>query len=147
MKVIFLKDVGGVGQKGKVKEVSDGYALNFLIPHGAAEQATPEKIAKHNALQEQENAKKAAAEQALATTIQSLEGAVIEIKSRATEKGGLFKSIGAADIARAIVEQKKRDIPVASIMLEKPLKEVGEHKIIVKTEKAKAHVTVAVKGL
>ena len=47
MKVIFLKDVGGVGQRGSIKEVSDGYAMNFLIAQGLAVQATPEKVAAH----------------------------------------------------------------------------------------------------
>jgi len=44
MKVILLKDVKGVGQRGKIVEVKDGYAYNFLIPHKAAEQATPENV-------------------------------------------------------------------------------------------------------
>ena len=47
MKIIFLKDVKGVGQRDALKDVSDGYALNFLIPQGLAVQATPDKIAAH----------------------------------------------------------------------------------------------------
>ena len=47
MKVIFTKDVGGVGVRGTVKDVSDGYAQNFLIARGLAEQATTEKLAAH----------------------------------------------------------------------------------------------------
>lgn len=42
MKVILLKDVGGVGQHGEIKDVADGYAMNFLIGRGLAQQATPE---------------------------------------------------------------------------------------------------------
>jgi hypothetical protein len=70
MKVLFKKDVGGVGQRGTIKDVSDGYALNFLIPQGLAEQATPEKIATHQknqkiALHKDVNSAKKFAEKAL----------------------------------------------------------------------------------
>ena len=54
MKVIFLKDVAKVGQHGKMKDVADGYALNFLIPRGLAIQATPDKVAAHLTEQKRE---------------------------------------------------------------------------------------------
>ena len=147
MQVIFLKDVGGVAQKGSVKSVSDGYAQNFLIPQGLAEQATPEKITARKALEERETAKRAEEAKALETSVQAVEGARVEIKARATEKGGLFKAIGAADIARALHEQKEREIPIPSILLEKPLKEVGEHPVDISGGMAKAHISVVVKAV
>ena len=75
MKVIFLKDVAKVGQHGTMKDVSDGYALNFLIPRGLAIQATPDKVAAHLAAQKREGEAHAAAEAELKKTIQGLEGA------------------------------------------------------------------------
>ena len=57
MKVIFLKDVGGVGQRGTIKDISDGYAQNFLIPNGLAEQATAEKKTANQKVQEKKKRK------------------------------------------------------------------------------------------
>src|SRR3989344_6415282 len=125
MKVILLKDVAKVGQHGTIKEVADGYALNFLIARGLAVQATPEKVAAHEAAQKREGVAREEMNKALTATIQSLEGARVEIKARATEKGGLFKSITAADIKKAM----GKDIPEDAIQLEKTIKEVGEYSI------------------
>lgn len=145
MKVIFLKDVGGVGQRGGVKEVSDGYAQNFLIPNGSAEQATPEKVkALEAALKKQavEKEEEAAAREKI---VQGLNGTRIEIAARATEKGGLFKAIGAKDIARALANVGS-NISEDSIHLSKPLKEVGEYEVDVASGNARAQLTIVVKA-
>ncbi|HTR18997.1 MAG TPA: 50S ribosomal protein L9 [Candidatus Paceibacterota bacterium] len=145
MKVILLKDVGGVGQRGQVKDIADGYALNYLIPSGAAAQATPEKVAAHEAAQKKEGELKEAQQQELTEKVNSLEGGRIEISARATEKGGLFKSLGVADIQKSIQVQKNIDIPASAIGLEKPIKELGEHVVQLKTPGAQARLTVVVK--
>ena len=91
MKVIFKKDVGGVGQRGTVKDVSDGYALNFLIPQGLPEQATADKVAAYNK-QTAETAKKSAEKNAeLAAKLRALDGKRVVIKARANEKGHRFR--------------------------------------------------------
>lgn len=146
MKVIFLKDVGGVGRKGQIKEISDGYALNFLIPQGLAEQATPEKQAVHEKHVAEEAAVRAEEMKKLETTVQSLEGGRVELSVRATEKGGLFKSISAQDVAKALKEQLKKDISGELIQLEKLIKETGDHVVAVRVGEKKAKLTVAVKA-
>ena len=93
MKVILLKDIGGVGKKGEVKEVADGYAFNSLIPQKLVEQATKEKIAQHEADQKKHADARAAEDAALSTLVEGLNGERVEMKLRATEKGGLFKSV------------------------------------------------------
>lgn len=146
MKIIMLKDMGGVGQRGAVVEVKDGYALNFLIPHGAAEQATADKIKAHEAHQkgELESREKQAA--TLKAAVESLNGARIVLKARATEKGGLFKSITASDIAQAIADQKNVRIPDEAIELPKPIKELGEHLITIQAAETAAHITLSVEN-
>ena len=67
MQIILLQDVGGVGKRHEVKDVADGYALNFLIPRGAAEQATPERLASHEKRIAELSAEKEREEAALQT--------------------------------------------------------------------------------
>ncbi len=142
MKVLFLKDVGGVGKAGTIKNVSDGYGMNFLIARGLAVQATPEKIAAHEAQAKREGEAKEREQVALKTLVQNLEGTRLEISARATEKGGLFKSITAVDIKKAL----GKNIPDDAIQLGKPIKEIGEHPIKIASAGAEAKVTLVVKA-
>jgi large subunit ribosomal protein L9 len=142
MKVLFLKDVGGVGQAGTIKNVADGYAMNFLIARGLAVQATPEKIAAHEAAAKRAGETHAKEQAELAKAVQALEGSRIEMRVRATEKGGLFKSITASDIRKSL----KASIPEDAIQLGKPIKEVGEHSVKIKTAGVSAEIIVAIKA-
>lgn len=144
MKVIFLKDVAKVGQHGTMKEVSDGYALNFLIPRKLAVQATPDKVAAHLATQKREGEAKEQQNKMITEAVHSLKGARIEIRAKATEKGGLFKSVTAADILKAIQEQKGVTIPHDAIALDKPIKETGEHKLKIAFGEAKGELVLAI---
>jgi len=144
MKVILLKDVGGVGRSGTVVEVADGYAMNFLIGRGMAEQATPKKLAHHEKHLAEAFATKKAGEEKLAKAIQAFEGARVEIKVRATEKGGLFKSIGSKEVVAALAEQKNVHIPEEAIQIEHPIKQVGEHSIHLSAFGAKAKMIFVV---
>lgn len=144
MKVILLKNVRGVGQPGAVKEVAEGYARNFLLPQKLAEAATPERVAEI----EKNVAARAAAreheEEQLAAKINALRGKVVHLASRATEKGGLFKSITAADIAKAIHAEHSLEIPEEAIVVSEPIKTVGEHVVHVQHKSTKADLGVVV---
>ena len=143
MKVIFTKDVGGVGVRGAIKDVSDGYAQNFLIARGLAEQATPEKLAAHEASMKKEMEARDEDAKARETVVKELNGFTVQISARATEKGGLFKSIGGKDILKALKTAGK-EISEEAIALEKPIKEVGEHKVNIASGSARSQITVAV---
>ena len=144
MKVILLKDVAKVGQHGTVQEVADGYALNFLIARGLAVQATVEKVAAHAATQKKEEEARAKAGAERMKAIRSVEGTRVEVKVRATEKGGLFKSILAADIVLAIAKERGVQIPTESIVLPKPIKEVGEQTIEIRSGDARSEIVLVV---
>lgn len=144
MRVILIKDVAKVGQHGTIAEVADGYALNFLIARGLAIQATPEKLEAHEAAQKREVEERGREREALVKAIQGLEGSRVEIIALATEKGGLFKSVTAADIVKAIREQHRVHVSPEAILLEKPLKQTGEHSINIASGDAKAHFALSI---
>ncbi|HEY4526348.1 MAG TPA: 50S ribosomal protein L9 [Candidatus Paceibacterota bacterium] len=147
MKVIMLKDVKGVGQRGKIVEVKDGYAYNFLIPHKAAEQATPEKIAAHAAREQQETALYEQQSAVLKMAIQSLNGKTVTLSVRATEKGGLFKSLTTSDVVKSILDQLNIHIPETAVELEKPIKQTGEHDIKIKAAETAASIVLSVQAV
>ena len=147
MRVILLKDVKGVGQRGKIVEVKDGYAYNFLIPHKAAEQATREKIAAHAAKEQQEAALHEQQNAVLKLAVQSLNGKTVSVKARATEKGGLFKSLTTSDVVKAILDQPNIQIPETAVELEKPIKQTGEHTIMIKAAGAAASIVLSVQSV
>ncbi|MEK7160721.1 MAG: 50S ribosomal protein L9 [Patescibacteria group bacterium] len=126
MKVIFLKDVPPVGQKNEVKEVSDGYARNFLLVKNLA------KVATEAALKQWEAEKERMAQQAEEelkkeeSTISHLDGQEIEIKAKADETGKLYGAITTAKIAK-ILKDKGFEVKKNQIKLPETIKELGEY--------------------
>ena len=107
MKVIFLQDVKGQGKKGEIKEVSEGYARNFLLPKGVVQIATEgakktlnQQVA--SAQKKKDNEKKEAQE--LAARLNEM---TVVIKAKAGEGGRLFGAITSKQIAEALEEAQK----------------------------------------
>lgn len=146
MEVILLKDVAGVGQRGTIKNVSDGYAMNFLIPQRLAEPATKERKQAYEKQQQADAKERETRQSALETSVRSLEQARIAVSVRATEKGGLFKALGAEDVAKAVLAERDVSLPLEVIHLEKPIKTIGEHAIPLRSGNAKATLTFEVKA-
>lgn len=144
MKVIFLKDVRMVGRKDEVKNVADGYAINFLFKQNLATPATEEKLKEFEAKKAAHDAELAKQEDELTKKIHSLRGKKIIIKAKATEKGGLFKTITAKDVAHQLVVQHKVAIPETAVSLPEHLKTVGEHTVVVRSKTIKAEITLEV---
>lgn len=102
MKVIFLKDVKGQGKKGEVKDLSEGYVRNFLLPKGLAAIASEGNV-KQLEHQKQSEAKKKEKEKADAQAIAAkLSETVVVIKTKAGEGGRLFGSITSKQIAEEL---------------------------------------------
>lgn len=147
MKVLFKKDVGGVGQRGSIKEVSDGYALNFLIPQGLAVQATPDKVAEQQKQQKAAEAETASRDKEHAELAERLNGATFAIQVRTNEKGHLYRQLDQETIIAEIKKMFGATIPPSSVVVNGTIKEVGEHELTIKFGKSTAHLTVVVKGL
>lgn len=145
MKVILLKDVRGVGQHSEVRNVADGYAINFLFPRKLAEPATEDKIHKLAAQKAAHEAELAKEEEQLNKKITSLRGKKVVLQARATEKGGLFKSISPKDIAKAILAEHKLEIPERAIDIrEDHIKTTGDHPVTLMSKNEKAELKVVV---
>ena len=144
MKVILLKDVRAIGQHGEIKNVTDGYAFNFLFPQKLAEPATDQKIQEIQAKKKQHEAELHKEEEILGNKILALRGKRVVVSSRATEKGGLFKSVAAADVARAIRAEHSLEIPEASISFPEHIKTVGDHKALLSSKTQKIELVVSV---
>ena len=144
MKVILLKDVRRVGQHGEVKSVSDGYANNFLFPNKLAEPATDEKIKQAEAGKAARDAELAKEREQQDNKVSQLRGKKVVIQSRATEKGGLFKTITSKEIVKAILAEHSLEIPEDQIVIGEPIKTVGDHVVSLQspTQKAELGVTV-----
>lgn len=146
MKVIFLEDVKGKGKKGEVKDVSVGYAQNFLLKNKLAVEATPANLSKLKG--EQKRAEKdAAAELAEAKALkEKVEKVTVEMKAKSGEGGRLFGSITTKQIADALA--KKEGIKVDRRRMELPdaIRSLGYTNIPIKlhvdvTATLKVHVT------
>jgi len=121
MKVIFLKDVKGTGRRGEIREVSDGYAKNFLLPKSIAEPATERVIGEIN--RANAAAEKEAAE--FKDKIKKLEEAgELEFKIKTGKKGEIYGSITREDIER---ELRNRGFGNVEAKLSKPIREIGKH--------------------
>lgn len=131
MKVIFLQDVKGQGKKGEVKEVSEGYARNFLLPKGVVQIATDG--AKKTLDQQAASAQKKKDQEkeqfkALAARLSEM---TFVIKAKAGEGGRLFGAITSKQIAEAL-EANKITIDKRKIELDDPIRVLGVTKVTVK---------------
>lgn len=132
MKVILLKDTAGVGGAGEVKEVAPGYGRNFIIAHGWGLPATPANLERRKEEQAKTAARRRKEGAAPAESLRALEGQTIKLSARASETGQLFAGIHEKDIAEALRRQKNIDLPPESMVLEQPIKNLGEFTILVK---------------
>lgn len=129
MKVIFQHDVPKIGKKYQIKEVSNGYAVNFLFPHGHAILATPEAEKNVAKLKIGLEAEKKIQISLLHKNLETVSETKLSIAAKANEKGHLFSGIHKEQIVEELKSQAKLTIPLDLIHMDKPLKEIGEHQI------------------
>jgi len=129
MKVIFLQDVSRVGKKYDTKEVNDGYAMNFLLPRKLAVTATPKAVAELEIRKKEIVLKREVQENLLLKNLEEIKGKVVTIKGKANDKGHLFSAIHKKEIIEEMKKQLNAEISEEFIILEKPIKEIGECEI------------------
>ena len=129
MKVILQKDIKGQGKKGELKEVSDGYGRNYLIPRGLAVEATADNL---NTMKLQDKARQAqiAREKALAQEYaEKLGSVIVHVKAKGGEGGRLFGSVTSKEISEQLEAQHGMKIGKNQIVQSEPIKQFGTYQI------------------
>ncbi|MFA6973693.1 MAG: 50S ribosomal protein L9 [Parcubacteria group bacterium] len=143
MKVILFKDVPSIGKAGDIKNVSDGYARNFLLPKKLAEIANAASLQKAELLKKKQQESEQADLEKIQKVAETLQGCEIVIMAKEKD-GKLFGSINAKAIAK---ELKKENLLVDDklIFLPEPIKEIGDYDVKVELShgiEASIHVVV-----
>jgi large subunit ribosomal protein L9 len=125
MKVILLDDVSTLGRRGEVREVSDGYARNFLIPQKRALTATPGNLKNLAQIKSQQEAKASRIKAEAESLRARIEAVVCEERRQASEEGKLFGSVTTQDLADFLARQNLQ-IEKRRIQVEEPIKGLGE---------------------
>jgi len=132
-KLVLRADVSGVGKKGDIVEVSDGFARNFLVPRGQALVASPGIEAQANAMRRARDVKDGREREAAEQVARTLVPAVIVLKAKTTgTKGRLFGSITTTDVAEAVLAQTGIPLDRRTLHLSESIRSVGTHQVQVK---------------
>lgn len=132
MKVLLLQDVKGLGKKGEICEVKDGYGKNFLIGKGLADFATNEVINRYKAAQKKA-AEMAAEEQALMEmAAKKIAETTLKIVQKVGANGALYGAITKEDIAEKLAKDHRIDIDKKTIVLNNPIKSTGVYEVEIK---------------
>lgn len=129
MEIILRADVPGLGTKGSLVNVSNGYARNYLLPKQLAEVGSPGKLVEFRRREEERKAREARLAAKAEDITNTLNRTVLTIEARAGEGDRLFGSITNADIADAIWEARRERIDKRHVHLEEPIKEVGAYMV------------------
>ena len=128
MKIVLLERVSKLGQMGDIVEVRAGYARNFLLPTQKALRATNENIQIFEGKKAELEAKNLQTKAEAETIKQKLDGKYFVVIRSASDAGALYGSVSSKDICTA-TENEGVKISKNQVILEKPIKELGVHKI------------------
>jgi large subunit ribosomal protein L9 len=132
MRVVLHETISGLGNRGDIVDVSDGYARNFLIPKGQAQQASPGVEAQAASMKKSWQARNAKEREAAEEVAKVLVARTVEIAARAGVEGKLFGSVTSGDVAEAIQAQVGVELDRRMIALDEPIRSTGMHAVTVK---------------
>ena len=145
MEVILLEDVKGTGKKGEVKNVSDGYANNFLLKKGLAKEATSGAKQELNMKKKAQKREEQEILEAAEKDKETIENGSIEIKEKAADDGRLFGSVTTKQIAKELEKQLGIKVDKRKINQSLPMRSVGTQNVEIKLhKKVSAELTVRV---
>jgi len=148
MKVILQDDIKSVGRKFEIKDVSNGYAQNYLIPNKKAIQATPSAIAMANKQRELHERSIAASETEITNLFAKIDtDTVITVSTKGTETGSLYAGIDETAIAHAISEAFNISLDPDIIQIDEHFKNEGDYTVMLKHGNNEKELKVAVKAI
>ncbi|MBG9796694.1 50S ribosomal protein L9 [Brevibacillus laterosporus] len=124
MKVIFLKDVKGQGKKGEIKELSEGYVRNFLLPRGLVKEATDGNVKNLEAQKKSEDKRKEQEKLEAQQLAEKMNEMTVKIKGKAGEGGRLFGAISSKQVVEALEEQFNVKVDKRKLDME-PIRSLG----------------------
>lgn len=130
MKVILIKDIENLGNAGDVKEVANGYARNFLIPGGYIEVATKSAVERAEKIKIEKEKVAKEGLKGIEEIAEKLESVSITIKAKADDSGKLYAAIKSKEIFKSL-NDKGFKISEDKIVIEKPIKELGDYEVII----------------
>ena len=144
MKVILKQDVKGTGKKGDILDVSDGYAKNFLLKKGLAEQASSVAVNSLKLQKEAEGRRRAEEAAAIRELAKTMDKSKVTLSIKGGENGKVFGSVTSREIAAKLAELGY-DVDKKKIVLKDPIKTVGDYTIEIRLlEGVSAKVFVSV---
>jgi large subunit ribosomal protein L9 len=146
MKVILNADVAKLGKKYEVKNVSDGYALNTLIPKGLVEVATPSSLKTLETKKAALQASQARMEEVIVKNLKAIHGKTFELTQKVNEKGHLFAAIHLDQVSALVKSKTNIELPSAYLHVANPIKEAGDHEVTIKVGKDSANFNLKIIG-
>ena len=144
MKVILLDDVPKLGRRGEVREVAEGYALNYLLPHRLVLPATAANLKQLEQIKQHQEVRSQHAKADADAQAKKIEVLTFSQVRQASEEGRLYGSVGVQDLAAFLAEH---GIPVEKrrIGLDEPIKTLGEYAVPIRLhQEVTAHLKVTV---
>jgi large subunit ribosomal protein L9 len=131
MKIILMDDVPTLGRRGEVRDVSDGYARNFLLPQKLALHATPANLKNLEQIKARQDSRAVKLKSDAQGQAQAIEALHFSQRRQASDEGRLFGSVGRADLA-AFLAQHGIEVERRRIGLDEPIKSLGEFTVPVR---------------
>ncbi|MCK4387046.1 MAG: 50S ribosomal protein L9 [Candidatus Pacebacteria bacterium] len=145
MKVILLQDISKIGKKFDIKEISDGYAVNFLLPKKLVKLATNKAIKELAGKKKKYEETRRIEREEITKKIEKIKDSPLEIKVKTNKEGKLFAGIGAKEIAEFLEKQSGLKIDPEIIKLKTPIKEIGGHKVKIKAGEEETELILNIK--
>ncbi len=144
MKVILLKDVPKVGQRGTLVTVADGYAMNVLIPQKKAAPAIAENLKRYERGVEAAKQKADHSAEQAKRILSEIDGKTLSVTVKTSDTGTLFKSFHTSDIAAEMKTQWGIELPESALELDHPIKQKGTYEVPIKLLGSVAKISLSV---